>query len=204
MFTDITPKYIVGSDPSFAHYGLTIIDRVNKTIQTFDIKSTLGRQDFLNMYVKSKEQVQNVLDIIKSVDRDIITSLDTVYGMENALVHSFTATALTALDMRLYETFSSKLTATFNPTYLTFLMGKHKKSDSIALANKLLEIYNEHNYKHTKQASKSLTDGEAESLIYATRMLCRTAKDEKVVQHILEFEPKFKEEKEKYLEDFIY
>lgn len=201
---DICPKRIIACDPSYAHFGLTLVDLTTKEIRTFDIQTTLGSQGFHNIAVKAKEQVEKVHKIINDVNPDILPSLDTVVGMENSLPFSFNATSLTALDVMLYHDLNPIRTATFNPTYLTFLMGKHKKSDSINLATALIKIFTEHGYNHVSQAEKKLTDGEAESFIYAARMLCRTQPENEVAKSIIEFQPLFSEEKEKYIDDFIY
>lgn len=199
---NICPKRIIGCDPSFAHFGLTIIDRMEQSIKTYDIQSTLGKQDFLNVCIKSKQQVDNVVNTIKS--EIIFESLDNVIGMENALPHAFNATSLTALDVQLFYAFNPIRTALFNPTYLNYIMGKHTKKDSINLAMALISIFEKHGYKHTIQAEKKLTDGEAESFIYACRMLCRTQPEDEITKDIIELQPLFADEKEKYIDEFIY
>ena len=68
----------------------------------------------------------------------------------------------------------------------------------------LLSIFEKHGYKHTIQAEKKLTDGEAESFIYACRMLCRTQPEDEITKDILELQPLFADEKEKYIDEFIY
>jgi len=201
---DICPKFIIGCDPSFAHFGLTIIDRRAKEISTFDVQTTLGGQNFYNIAVKAKEQVQNVINTIDAVDSYILQSLDTVIGMENALPHAFNATALTALDVMLFHEFGNTRTAVFNPTYLNYIMGKHTKKDSVNLALALISMFEAHGYKHIKQAGKKLTDGEAESFIYASRMLCRTKPDDDITKDILKLQPLFSDEKEKFGKEFIY
>lgn len=201
---NICPKRIIGCDPSFAHFGLTIIDRIEKNIKTFDVQSTLGKQDFLNVCVKSKQQVDNVISTINDEAKIILASLDTVVGMENALPHAFNATSLTALDVQLFYALNPVRTAIFNPTYLNYIMGKHTKKDSINLANGLISIFEKHGYSHVKKADKKLTDGEAESFIYACRMLCRTQPDDEITKDILALQPLFADEKEKYIDDFIY
>lgn len=198
------PKRIIGCDPSFAHFGLTIIDRMEKTIKTFDVQSTLGKQDFLNVCLKSKQQVDNVIQTINDEGLIILQSLDTVVGMENALPHAFNATSLTALDVQLFYALNPLRVALFNPTYLNYIMGKHTKKDSINLAMGLLSIFEKHGYQHTKQAEKKLTDGEAESFIYACRMLCRVQPLDPISKDILELQPLFADEKEKYIDEFIY
>lgn len=203
---NICPKIIIGCDPSFAHFGLSIIDRFNKNIKTYDVQTTLGSQDFYNICIKSKEQVDKVIEtIIKSEpSKNILHSLDTVIGMENALPFAYNATSLTALDVMLFHELGSERTALFNPTYLNYIMGKHTKRDSINLANALLKIFTENGYTHSVQAEKKLTDGEAESFIYACRMLCRTAPDDEIALKILELQKLFGDEKEKYGKEFIY
>ena len=203
---NICPKIIVGCDPSFAHFGLSIVDRVNKEIKTYDVQTTLGSQDFYNICMKSKEQVNKVIETIIKSDtaKNILHSLDTVIGMENALPFAYNATSLTALDVMLFHELGSERTALFNPTYLNYIMGKHTKRDSINLATALIKIFTENGYTHSIQAEKKLTDGEAESFIYACRMLCRTAPDDEIALKIIELQKLFKDEKEKYGKEFIY
>ena len=92
----MVPKIIIACDPSYAHFGLTIIDRFHKTIKTYDIQTKLGSQDFYNIAIKAKEQHDKVLDIIKSseLSKDILASLDTIIGMENALPFAFNSVSL--------------------------------------------------------------------------------------------------------------
>lgn len=203
---DICPKIVIGCDPSFAHFGLTIIDRYHKEIKTYDIQTELGGQDFYNIAVKAKEQVEKVkMTIINSEPiKDILHSLDTVIGMENALPFAYNATSLTALDVMLFHELNPCRTALFNPTYLNYIMGKHTKRDSINLSNALISMFINHGYIHVIQSGKKLTDGEAESFIYACRMLCRTQPDDEVTRDILNLQPLFADEKEKYGDDFIW
>lgn len=200
------PRVIIGCDPSFAHFGLSIVNLDDKDIKTYDIQTTLGEQNFYNVCIKAKEQVDKVCSIISGYDerKDILASMDTVIGMENALPHAFNATSLTALDVLLFHRFGAPKTAVFNPTYLSYLMGKHVKRDSINLATGLLSIFENHGFKHSLQASKKLTDGEAESFIYVCRMICRTRPDLGVSKDIIKLQPLFIDEKEKFGEEFIY
>lgn len=198
-------KIIIGCDPSYTHFGLSIVNLENKTIKTYDIETELGGQDFYNIAMKAKEQVEKVRDtIIEAEGEDSYKSFETIIGMENALPFAYNATSLMALDVMLYHEFNPKRTAVFNPTYLSFLMGKHTKRDSINLANALLSIFVNHNYNHEVQAGKNLTDGEAEGFIYACRMLCLAEPESEVVKDILELQPLFSEVKEKHSSDFIY
>lgn len=202
---NVCPKIIIGCDPSYSHFGLTIIDRCAKDIRTYDIETSLGKQDFYNICIKSKEQVKKVVEVLtKHPFQNIHHSLDVVVGMENALPYAFNSVALTALDVMLYHELGPIRTAQFNPTYLNFLMGKHTKHDSINLALGLISIFEKHGYKYSVHAKKKITDGEAESFIYASRMLCKTQPKDDIVKDILELQPLFSEEKEKYSEDFIY
>ena len=166
----------------------------------------MGKQDFYNICIKSKEQVDKVQELLSkySTEKNILKSLDTVIGMENALPFAYNATTLTALDVQLFHMFTELKTALFNPTYLNFIMGKHNKNDSINLALGLIKIFENNGYKHSEQHGKKLTDGEAESFIYATRMLCRTDPNDKVSKEIIKLQPLFAEEKEKFGKDFIY
>ena len=206
MEESITPKIIIGCDPSYTHFGLSIVDRYHKTIKTYDVQTTLGSQDFYNIAIKAKEQVEKVVETIRNSEpsKDILSSLDTVIGMENSLPFAFNATSLTALDVMLYHELGVMKTAVFNPTYLKYIMGKHTKKDSINLAKGLISIFESHGYKHVLQAEKNLTDGEAESFIYVCRMLCRIQPNDDVAKDILGLQPLFADEKEKYCEEFIY
>lgn len=199
------PKIIVGSDPSYSAYGISIIDVNAKDIKTNIIETALGKQDFYNICIKSKEQVDKVIDFLRKHPFDKIEySMDVIFGMENALPFAFNATSLTALDVMLFHRLGEPRTALFNPTYLTYLMGKHSKKDSINLALELLSIFEKHNYKHSMQNGKKLTDGEAESFIYATRMFCRVFPNDDITKDILQFQPLFADEKEKFGKEFIY
>ena len=198
------PKRIVGCDPSFAHFGLAVIDRMHDELHTFDVEMTLGKQDFINLSIKSLEQIQNVANRAETVDKCIFTSLDTVIGMEHALPYGYSSAQLMALDIQLFNTFNKIRTAVFSPSYLSFIMGKHTKKDSINLAEGLINIFEKHGYKQvSKSGKKHIKDGEAEAFIYATRMYIRTVKDE-ITNEIVSLFPLFNEEKEKYDEDFVY
>ena len=196
----ICPRIIIGCDPSYTHFGLSMINREDKTIKTYDIETELGSQDFCNIAFKAKEQVNKVKE---TITEEVLSNFDTVIGMENALPYAFNATSLTALDVMLYHELNPVRTAVFNPTYLSYLMGKHTKKDSVNLANALISIFEKHGYSHVHQASRKLRDGEAESFIYACRMLCLTSDDE-VVTDILALQPLFKTVKEKFSDNFIY
>ena len=134
----ICPRIIIGCDPSYTHFGLSMINREDKTIKTYDIETELGSQDFCNIAFKAKEQVNKVKE---TITEEVLSNFDTVIGMENALPYAFNATSLTALDVMLYHELNPVRTAVFNPTYLSYLMGKHTKKDSVNLANALIEFY---------------------------------------------------------------
>ena len=95
-------------------------------------------------------------------------------------------------------------TLMFNPTYLNYIMGKHTKRDSINLATALISIFEKHGYEYTVKAGKKITDGEAESFIYACRLLCKTQPNDEISKDILSLQPLFADEKERHGEDFIY
>lgn len=203
---NISPKIIIACDPSYAHFGLTIVDRFHKTIKTYDIQTKLGSQDFYNIAIKAKEQLDKVVNTIISSDpsKNILDSLDTVVGMENALPFAFNSVSLTALDVMLFHRFNPIRTLLFNPTYLNYIMGKHTKRDSINLATALISIFEKHGYEYTVKAGKKITDGEAESFIYACRLLCKTQPNDEISKDILSLQPLFADEKERHGEDFIY
>lgn len=206
MKEKMCPEIIIGIDPSYSACGLTIIDMYHKVIKTYVIETSLGKQDFYNICMKSKEQADKICDTIckYSDEKNILESLDTVVGMENALPYAFNSVALTALDVQLFHKLNEVRVALFNPTYLNYIMGKHTKKDSINLAKGLISVFEKYGYKHARQEEKNLTDGEAESLIYAVRMLCRTMPEDKVSKSILDLQPLFADKKEKYGKDFIY
>lgn len=189
----------IGCDPSYAHFGLSIIDKDAEDIFTFDIETTLGSHDFKNICEKAKEQVDKVIATVEKY----VGTWEAV-GMENALPFSFNAVELTALDVLLYYKFGKENTALFNPNYLSYIMGKHTKKDSVNLATALIGIFEKHGYTHIiKSKKKTLTDGEAESFIYAVRIYCRLNDDE-ITKEVLELQPLFNTEKEIYSDNFIY
>ena len=201
---NLNPKVLVGCDPSYSHFGLSILDRCSKEIKTYDIETKLGSQDFYNICMKSKEQVDKVVSVLEEHSYNIMDGLDCVIGMENALPFAWNSVALTALDVVLFHRLGSTKTALFNPTYLNYIMGKHTKKDSINLALGLISIFEKHGYKHVLQHGKKITDGEAESFIYVCRMHCKTLPDDEITKDILSLQPLFADDKERVGDDFIH
>lgn len=201
---NLVPKIVIGCDPSYSHFGLSVLDRCSKEIKTYDIETKLGSQDFYNICMKSKEQVDNVISVLKEHPYNILDSSDCIIGMENALPFAFNSVSLTALDVMLFHNLGSNKTALFNPTYLNYIMGKHTKRDSINLANALLSIFEKHGYQHVLKHGKKLTDGEAESFIYVCRMYCRALPDDEITKDILSLQSLFADVKERVGSDFIY
>lgn len=194
-------KYIVGIDPSFTAAGVSIIDiRKSQIITTIIGVKAVGNKDFVNLALLANDHAKRIADYIN----DNTVTVQTCIGMENALPWGYSSAELMALDTVLYNELGPGRVYTFNPTYLNFIMGKHTKKDSINLANGLLSIFSSFGFEHSLQYSKKLTDGEAESFIYAVRTFVRSFPEHEVTKKILENFENFSEIKERACEGFIF
>lgn len=194
-------KYIVGIDPSFTAAGVSIVDIDGLQISTTIIGvSAVGNKDFVNLALLANNHAHKIADYINN---STVTH-NTCIGMENALPWGYSSAELMALDTILYNHLGPERVYAFNPTYLNFIMGKHTKKDSINLAKGLLSIFNSFGFEHISQFSKRLTDGEAESFIYAVRTFVRSFPDHIITKKILENFENFSENKERVCDGFIF
>ena len=63
MEESITPKIIIGCDPSYTHFGLSIVDRYHKTIKTYDVQTNMHTANRINNVIPFIFFI-NILEII--------------------------------------------------------------------------------------------------------------------------------------------
>lgn len=152
---------VMSLDLSFTSTGVCIIDYNNKDIFTKPIKIGCKDKSFLGIQKSIYLIVKELDELIKKYKIDSII-------MEEPFCGACFSAGLYGLDSAVYQKLKNKIIKTFHPSTLRKIhKKKYKKSDSINLANLLLNKLlldgyniNINNYKN------KITSDESEALIY--------------------------------------
>ena len=190
-------SYYIGLDPSFAHFGITIIDTKTQTIYLDDIAA-----DNHHNFVLMSWAIANLYDQFLGKYQYFLCDEGTYIAQEAPIASGINSGKLNALGMYFYikagEESAYNRIQTYHPMKLKSFHHKKKytKQDTIEVVNKIIEYLESVGYKvkviksRTKK-NLTITDGEADSFMYAitTYMKCRP--EAKTTQDILEMYPRF-------------
>lgn len=183
----------MGMDLSFTRAGITIIDLEEKKVYNHAIKGNMGRS-FNVVYKEGVSRCRTLNDIMKMYPK-INTCIS-----EAPFAGGITSCGLFLLDSLIFYTLQLsgvKTLYTSHPSHLKHIHGKaYEKSDSVKLANELRVILQKNGYTLNKN---KITHDEAESTIYACRLLVLLNADSKLTSEIIKHNKRFADKKEELL-----
>lgn len=203
-------KYFIGFDPSFTAFGISIIDEVRKEITFNQFSSNIDKHSTISKFNAIRDLKRQVYEFLFGfkVNGDYKIS----YGIEVTTVYTgYFALELYALDFHIYDYFSDISyadTYLYSPSTITKVTG-HKSSAKektiFLIEDQVLPIFIKHGYRVDKmveadtkevkvgnrwQRRRTITDGEADSFIYALHRFCLDSEDEDLKSELLELLPK--------------
>lgn len=190
-------SYYIGLDPSFAHFGVAIIDTKTQTIYLDDLTA-----DNHHNFVLMNWSVANLFEEFKGKYQYFLFDEGTYIAQEAPIASGINSGKLNALGLYFYlecgKESSYEQIMTYHPMKLKSFHHKksYSKQDTIEVVNKIIEYLESVGYsvKVVKSRTKktlTITDGEADAFMYAitTYMKCRP--DAKTTKDILEMFPRF-------------
>ncbi len=156
---------LIGLDPSFTNTGIAMIDILNNRLVFKSVGSPIGEKTFSNIVQNVYDQVNRIVSSLGKGPYKIITETPPAAG-------NFSS-GLFALDTHLSLTLRDKAIILYgvSPVYLAHIHGtrKYKKSESVAVAKKLIGLYEKHGFITIVEGRLSADMSEA--FIFATRLL---------------------------------
>lgn len=197
-------EYIIGIDPSFSGLGISKISLKEKVIYLDQKSVDIKDGKFIAI---SNACLDMLVELLASHPE--LTDENSLIGMETPPVMARFTEKLWSLDTLLYRSINKPYV--FNVSYIKYLHGtnKYNKKDTICLVNKILDLFISAGYSVNQLycsdktgKPKKMTDNEADSFVYATRMFIKYHKElndiNPLVSAILEECQKFEEVKEDY------
>ena len=203
-------KYHIGFDPSFTAFGISIIDEVRKEITFNQFSSSIDKHSTLSKFNAIKDLRRQVYEFLFGfkVDGDYKIS----YGIEVTTVYTgYFALELYALDFHIYDYFSSIFyvdTYLYSPSTITKVTG-HKSSAKektiFLIEDQVIPLFEKYGYKIDKMVEadtkevkvgnrwkrrRTITDGEADSFIYALHRFCEESENYALKNELLSLLPK--------------
>lgn len=194
---EVKGSYYIGLDPSYAHFGVAIIDTKTQTIFLDDLSA-----DNHHNFVLMSWSVANLWEDFKDKYQVYINSKSTYIAQEAPIASGINSGKLNALGLYFYlecgKSSSYGQINTYHPMKLKSFHHKKKytKQDTIDVVNKILEYLESVGYsvkviKSRTKKNLNITDGEADAFMYAmiTYMKCRP--DAKTTEDIMNMFPRF-------------
>lgn len=190
-------SYYIGLDPSFAHFGITIIDTKTQTIYLDDITA-----DNHHNFVLMSWSIANLYDQFLGKYQYFLYDEDTYIAQEAPIASGINSGKLNALGMYFYleagkESDYSRI-ETYHPMKLKSFHHKKKytKQDTIAVVEDIIKYLESVGYsvkvvKSRTKKSLNITDGEADSFMYAITSYMKNRPDAQTTKYILEKYPRF-------------
>lgn len=161
----------IGEDPSIAHFGISIIDTKSKKIILDDIGQPKG-----NDFMMTSWAIANLYNEFQNKYGRLVTK-DTVIAQEAPIQTGIMSSHLFALGTYFYLNLGKESDYKNIKTYHVmklrkFHKKKYTKKDTIEVVEKILDIFENNGYeilvvKSRTKKSLSITDGEADSFMYA-------------------------------------
>ena len=150
-------------DLSFTGTGICLFDDNTKTIQFWQVKTTLDKK-------KTFESIQRGITLIMQGIENIIADHEQEgmkIVMEQPFVGGCWSAGLYGLDSAFYQRWREYVRRTYHPNTLKKILGKHTKKDSIDLAHAIITELESCGWR-VKSPSNKITDDQSEALIYNT------------------------------------
>lgn len=210
-----------GYDPSYKKFGLSIINDRDKILIFKEFTSEIDKKSTRSIYETTPILVNEVIELIEAfINLFNMKDIESYSGIEvTRAMTGWMTSELYALDYECFRRLSQIKNMNINLYANSFLSKSllgHKSSDKEATINlvedSILPIFTKHNYEikklntvktHYKKDEnnkwinrETITDGEADSLMYALRQLILYSSDKDLVKDILEVLPKLSDSKE--------
>lgn len=189
-------NYYIGLDPSMSHFGVTVIDTEHKIVLLDDLTAD-NHHDFVLMCWA----IANLYN--KFCDRYsyYVNKETTYYAQEAPISAGINAGKLNALGEHFYINLGAKSKyeriRTYHPMKLKSFHHKkgYKKKDTIDVVTSILEYMEKEGYSIKIVVSRTkkdltITDGEADSFMYAIRTYL-VYNNDKISKYILDKYPRF-------------
>ena len=151
-------------DLSFTGTGICMMNDNEKTIQFWQVKTTLDKKKTFESIQKG---ITTILQGIEQIIADHEQSSGLTIVMEQPFVGGCWSAGLYGLDSAFYQRWKHVIKRTYHPNTLKKIMGKHTKNDSINLAHAIITDLESCGWR-VKSPSNKITDDQAEALIYNT------------------------------------
>ena len=184
----------IGLDPSFAHFGVTIIDTNTKIIYLDDLTA-----DDHHNFVFMCWSVANLWNTFYEKYSCFLKNEHTYVAQEAPIASGINSGKLNALGLYFYimcgyRSAYSKI-KTYHPMKLKLFHHKKKytKKDTIKVVEDLIKFLEMNDYSVVVVKSKkflSITDGEADSFMYAIVTYIKNNPNDKIAKDILDMFPR--------------
>jgi hypothetical protein len=190
-------KYYIGLDPSFAHFGVAIIDTLTQTIYLDDLTA-----DNHHNFVFMCWSVANLFEEFKGKYQYFLFDEGTYIAQEAPIASGINSGKLNALGLYFYlecgKESSYNQISTYHPMKLKSFHHKKKytKQDTIEVVENIIEYLESVGYKvkivksRTKK-NLNITDGEADAFMYAITSYMKCRPEAETTKAILEKYPRF-------------
>ena len=190
-------SYYIGLDPSFAHFGIAIIDTKTQTIFLDDMKA-----DNHHNFVLMSWSIANIFNDFYDKYNYFLDSKDTYIAQEAPISSGINSGKLNALGLYFYlecgKSSSYDKINTYHPMKLKSFHHKkgYTKQDTIDVVNKIIEYLESVGYstkviKSRTKKNLNITDGEADAFMYAIVTYIKYRPEAKTTKDILEMFPRF-------------
>lgn len=151
-------------DLSFTGTGICMMDDDTKTIQFWQLKTTLDKH---KTFESVQRGITSILQGIENITADHEHNKSMKMIMEQPFVGGCWSAGLYGLDSAFYQRWREYIVKTYHPNTLKKVMGKHTKKDSINLAHAIINELESCGWRVVSPASK-ITHDQSEALIYNT------------------------------------
>ena len=190
-------SYYIGLDPSFAHFGVTIIDTRSQIIYLDDLTA-----DNHHNFVLMSWSVANLYETFRDKYNVYIDSPETYIAQEAPIASGINSGKLNALGIYFYiklgEMSDYGQINTYHPMKLKSFHHKKKytKHDTIEVVEDIIKYLELEGYtiKVVKSRTKkflSITDGEADSFMYAITTYIKCRPESRLTKDLLNMFPRF-------------
>lgn len=190
-------SFYIGLDPSFAHFGVAIIDTKTQTIFLDDLAA-----DNHHNFVLMSWSIANLFEEFKEKYQYFLLDKETYIAQEAPIASGINSGKLNALGLYFYlecgKENSYKQIRTYHPMKLKSFHHKksYTKQDTIDVVNKIIEYLESVGYsvkviKSRTKKNLNITDGEADAFMYAINEYMRCRPEAKTTEDIMNMFPRF-------------
>lgn len=205
----------VGLDPSFTGYGIALIHSDTKSVDFMDIDTEFDKHN-------ARLKFDAIKTISRNAIRKVSTfSSDKIYlGQEVSTAYTgWMVAELFGLAYATYQTILNKLNPIaynlYSQTYINYVHGKRKRTKEetiFMIEDVIIPIFEKHGYTVNKYKTamtstgekeegknryirrETITNNEADAMIYALRMFIKYSNEKEIIKEILDWYPRFNDD----------